>query len=392
MNKIVALVLAAAAFFFFLYVLPLDSMPDIAREISNPYAASVVEQQGRNRSLLSEENRQLYDVVKSGLLSMQEEIVVRRFAYTEDDVKAVFWSIASDSPELFWVDWSCEVSSREDGIYILPQYLIEKSELAARRAELDAAVDALLAKATQANPATDYDKVLALHDALALQCSYLDSGDLLAHTSYGALVQGKAVCDGYAHAMDLALNRLGIESHYVEGSATQNGVSIGHAWNIAKLDGVYGHIDVTWDDFEPQRSAGPDVNIPLHVYFMLSDDEIALDHTVANGVPLPACGGDSYYKHTGTVGNLFEDISSGIEALLLQNIAKQSYFVEFQITNTEDYETVCESYDTIGAIIDSANETMDKQGWGVQLATRYSTARNETHHTLLVQFSLDQDD
>lgn len=391
MNKIIALVLAVAAFFFFIYILPLDPMPTIAQNISNPYAASVVEQQGRNRALLSEENQQLYDVVKSGLYSMEEEIVIRRFAYTEDDVRDVLWYIMSDSPELFWVEWTWDIRSQEDGIFILPHYLIEKFELEAKRAELAAAVDALVAKVNEANAANEYDKALALHDALVLQCKYTDNGDPLTHTAYGALVQNAAVCDGYAHAFDLALNRLGIETVYVEGTSTQNGVTVGHAWNIAKLDGVYGHIDATWNDLDTLQRGDEDLfgGVVSHAYFMLGDEEIALDHAVDNKAPLPACEGDSYFKHNGTVGNLFEDISGDIEALLLQNIAVQNYYVEFQITSLEDYEEVCGSYDTIGEIIDSANETMDDQGWGVQLATKFNSARSETHHTLLVLFSLD---
>ena len=389
MNKIIALVLAVAAFFFFLYVLPLDPMPSIAQTIGNPYADSVVEQQGRSRALLSEENRQLYDVVKSGLLSMEDEIVIRRFSYTEDDVRDVLWYIMSDSPELFWVEWTWDIRSQEDGIVILPHYLIAKTELETKRAELETAVDALVAKVGEANAASEYDKALALHRALVVQSKYTDNGDPLTHTAYGALVQGAAVCDGYAHALDLALTRLGIETSYVEGTSTQNGVTVGHAWNVVKLDGVWGHIDATWNDLDALGSEGLFAGVVSHAYFMLSDAEIALDHTVDNRAPLPACPGDSYFKHTGTLGNLFEDISDGIEALLLQNIAAQNYYVEFQITSLEDYEEVCGSYDTIGEIIDSANETMDDQGWGVQLATKFNSARSETHHTLLVLFSLD---
>ena len=56
----------------------------------------------------------------------------------------------------------------------------------------------------------------------------------------GALLYGKAVCAGFAMIYKEALERMGIECHY------QN-IQHYHAWNIAKLDGAYRGLELTWD-------------------------------------------------------------------------------------------------------------------------------------------------
>ena len=60
----------------------------------------------------------------------------------------------------------------------------------------------------------------------------------------GGLVEGRAVCDGYAKSLMYCLNIVGISSQMVTGTA--KGQS--HAWNIVQLDNNYYHVDLTWAD------------------------------------------------------------------------------------------------------------------------------------------------
>ncbi len=62
----------------------------------------------------------------------------------------------------------------------------------------------------------------------------------LSHIAYRALVEGKAVCDGYTGAYNLFLKLEGIEC-----SALNNAT---HIWTVATLDGTEYHIDTTWGD------------------------------------------------------------------------------------------------------------------------------------------------
>jgi hypothetical protein len=69
-----------------------------------------------------------------------------------------------------------------------------------------------------------------------------------AHTAYGALCEGSAVCDGYAIGYALLLKELGIESRVVTGNIFYSGKSGGHAWSMVKIENDWYEQDPTWDD------------------------------------------------------------------------------------------------------------------------------------------------
>ncbi len=59
---------------------------------------------------------------------------------------------------------------------------------------------------------------------------------------YGTLVNRLSVCQGYAKTYQYLLNQLGIENYLCSSE------KLVHVWNIVELDGVYYHVDVTYDD------------------------------------------------------------------------------------------------------------------------------------------------
>ena len=136
----------------------------------------------------------------------------------------------------------------------------------ASRAAMEAA-DAILAQTVTAGM-SDYDIAKALHDYLVLNCVY-DYDNYLRHTvpaeSYtadGALLEGTAVCAGYARAYQLLMQEAGIPCEYVSGYAGG-----GHAWNVVEIDGAWYHVDTTWDDPVPDRAG-----YVRYDYFLKSDD------------------------------------------------------------------------------------------------------------------------
>ena len=113
-----------------------------------------------------------------------------------------------------------------------------------------------------------------------------------AHTSYGCLVNRKAVCAGYAKAYMLIMNELGIECGYVEGSAGTQGNFGPHAWNYIKLDDGYYMVDLTWDD----PIGNPPGNI-YHNYFCVSTETISKDHIIGDDQVIPICDGVIYLNN-----------------------------------------------------------------------------------------------
>lgn len=118
-----------------------------------------------------------------------------------------------------------------------------------------------------------YDTLKYFHDYLITHCES-DSEDIYANTIYGALVRGKALCEGYAKSFSYLCNKAGIENIIVTGST-----DTAHMWNMVKIDGNWYHIDVTWDKPDGMiAEMHPDM--VLYQYFLVTDSVIENNHTI----------------------------------------------------------------------------------------------------------------
>ena len=64
-------------------------------------------------------------------------------------------------------------------------------------------------------------------------------------TAYGALIEGKAICQGYDAAFALIMNYLGIPCVGIDGHILNSGP---HVWSNVYLNGEWKVVDVTWND------------------------------------------------------------------------------------------------------------------------------------------------
>ncbi|MBP3309456.1 MAG: hypothetical protein J6L05_01400 [Ruminococcus sp.] len=101
---------------------------------------------------------------------------------------------------------------------------------------------------------SDYEKICAIHRYITNNVSYADNmDDMTIFSAYGALVKGKAVCQGYAQLLYRMLTEAGIYSRVIEGTSN----NVNHAWNIAEIDGLYYLIDATYDSAYSSLSMTP---------------------------------------------------------------------------------------------------------------------------------------
>ena len=96
----------------------------------------------------------------------------------------------------------------------------------------------------------DYEDIKMVHDYLVENIEYDTSlQEKNIYNIYGALINGKCVCEGYARAFKYLLDGLGIESTMVIGKGiNSSGQSENHAWNYVKLENNWYAVDCTWDD------------------------------------------------------------------------------------------------------------------------------------------------
>lgn len=153
---------------------------------------------------------------------------------------------------------------------------VEKSYSNQQVMEIKEKVDVLAQELIIPND-SDINNIRRVHDYI-INHSVYDSDrsdyDITTYDSdiaYGPLFQGYGICGGYTDAMELFLEEMGIKSYKV--SSEQ------HVWNAVYLDGVWLHLDLTWDD--PVVSTGE--NLLEHNFFLIDTPSLlALEQTEHN--------------------------------------------------------------------------------------------------------------
>ena len=122
---------------------------------------------------------------------------------------------------------------------------------------------------------TDREIAIALHNYIAVNTVYqLDDSRPELSTAYGVLVRGEGQCQGYSEAYTILMRFAGIKTRVISGGAVGRGASYeSHAWNQVLIEGVWYHVDVTWND--PVPDLGDDVQ---YEYLLRSDEYFKRDH------------------------------------------------------------------------------------------------------------------
>ena len=195
-----------------------------------------------------------YDLLLAGLTAKEATISMDTSnPIPTDDLADVMEAIRNDRPELYFVDYiggytySYFNESATNYVYSVNPTYADTLISAEAAAAFEAGITELMTDAHLKSGMTQVEKEKALHDALCRKVTYNLSATN-AHSAYGAIVDGQAVCEGYARAFQLLLNRVGMSSHVVTGDAISSTTSEAHAWNLVKIGSDYCYTDVTWDD------------------------------------------------------------------------------------------------------------------------------------------------
>ena len=226
-----------------------------------------------------------YDNIVQGVEASLEEITVYdgKNSISVDEINMVYDVYRRDHTEHFWIGNGYRYLQNANTVTLLSvEYLYAGEELKTKKLEFQRAADEILSGMDLS--ASEFEKELYLHDALAKRIVYIE--DVNAHNAYGALVEGRAVCEGYAESFQYLLQMTGIQSFIAVGSSVNPTTQIpeGHGWNYVRIDGKYYHVDLTWNDQS---------NYIYHAYFNLPEHEIVFDHNIEKGdFPLPICNSD----------------------------------------------------------------------------------------------------
>ena len=135
---------------------------------------------------------------------------------------------------------------------------------------------------------TDLGRILLLHDFLVSETDYDQEAYLrsirgeaavpsIDYTAFGALVNRTAMCNGYALAFSLLMQKLGLQSYIIASDA------LNHAWNMVVIDDQWYNLDTTRDDsrymngttyYQEMNADYTDLGAVSHYYFLYSDAEL----------------------------------------------------------------------------------------------------------------------
>ena len=228
----------------------------------------------RNHALSPSEQRN-YDVISRGLHEMRSPI--RLVFCPPADLQRVYEALLLDQPDLFYL--ASGGMQYAPSKYFKASYLYSPAEAKSRKARIEQIAAGVQARL---HGKSDLEKELYIHDYLVRTVRYDHQNTQLPqrHTIEGALLDGQAVCSGYAKAFLYLAQQAGLDCMVARGSLITEG-NQPHAWNIVCLDGNACHVDVTNEEYRD--------GFVSHAYFNLSDRRAAFTLTPDHFVRYPAC-------------------------------------------------------------------------------------------------------
>lgn len=311
----------------------------------------------------------LYNAITYAAENMAEESDKVESNYTKDEFGHIISCIRADRPDLFYVDYdSLVLYKRSHQSKVELRYISSNEEVARMKDEYNAAMEKALL--TVNDTMTDFEKELALTHYLTDLCEYSSiASSYLENTAYGALVLGKASCDGYAYAAKDLLNSAYIDAFVIYGKA--NGTE--HVWNMVKIEGEYYHLDVTWNDSDNEKDEG----LRFHGYFNLSDSKIGVDHSFDDPYDIIPCASDEncYYRMIGCYTESEEELEEIFFNALDEAVKTEREYIELEYIFSKE-NTVLKPYfmNAIGRINDKYGEEVLYEAFTVRSAGENSNA------------------
>jgi uncharacterized repeat protein (TIGR02543 family) len=170
------------------------------------------------------------------------------------DVTMVARIFRYSNPQYYFLEplYYSSMSTRNVGVsMVVYSEFANGSSRAAATKEFKSAVESCVAAV--AGYATDYEKVLAIHDLICNNTEYNydalnPDGSVneyweqqnMTQSAYSTFCNGLTVCAGYAQACEMLCNAVGVDAIIV--------TSADHEWNKVRLEDSWYNVDCTWDD------------------------------------------------------------------------------------------------------------------------------------------------
>jgi hypothetical protein len=226
-----------------------------------------------SRSLYSQIDKCVYKVTATPTLEgyyPTQRVTLSGIRLSEAQLRLALIAYLNDNPQVFWIANVYSYGYNGNDTYVQLYSYVPQSECNAMIQQLNSKVTSIM----QAMPQglSEFDRELYLFDYITKNNSYNDAAVTnqslwRSFCAYGALIDGKVVCEGYSRAMQLLSSYAGLQCLLVTGQ----GKNQNHMWNIIKIDGNWYHLDITWCD----------QSTTIYNYFNVTDAVIKQTHTIS---------------------------------------------------------------------------------------------------------------
>jgi transglutaminase/protease-like cytokinesis protein 3 len=232
------------------------------------------------------------------------------------DIMKVIQSVLGDNPSIVYFDKSkLEIEESFLGKKIKLTGVYAKAQIDKMNLSMDVSAN-LVVSSLKARSSDEFSLLINLSEHLQKNVRY-DKDELqsssrgivsfpLSHNAYGAIMNGKAVCDGFSSAFTFLAQKLGFQCMTVIGRSAYATTLIDHAWNIIKIRNNFYHMDTSWDTrkFEEFGEFS-------YAYFALSDRDIERDHEwIRNSTPACTDNMSTYYHKSGLFASNMDQLKS----------------------------------------------------------------------------------
>lgn len=312
--------------------------------LNGSYIEAELKRQEDNYCLeyLDKHQKQLYIEIYSILVHQAKDIQVSSVDVNE--LETAFQCVLNDHPEIFYVSgytytkytYGEEVKRITfTGTYTMKPEIVEK-----RQNQMEEYITECLSGISP--DAEDYEKVKYVYEYLIYHTDYnLDSEEN--QNICSVFLNKESVCQGYAKATQLLLNRLGVMATMVIGTVESGE---GHAWNLVKVNGAYYYVDTTWGDafyvlgeseYDYPEEKMPNIN---YDYLLVTTQQLCETHSIDNVVPMPRCVATeaNYYVREGAYFTALD--RDGIGTLFEKAYAQGEELVTMKFSSLEVYREV----------------------------------------------------
>lgn len=178
--------------------------------------------------------------------NLKDSVKLSSYKISRYDMENMFAEVLNENPRLFYLGRRFTYDYDRYGyvVHFNLFYADSKSIIPRKLKEYEHEVNKILSQMPVNG--TTFEKILFINEYIALNCEYYEEAvnnrNLDAFDAYNVFVDKKAVCQGYALAVEELMDRLGIPCELVTSQL------IDHAWNMVQLNGRWYHMDVTWND------------------------------------------------------------------------------------------------------------------------------------------------